>query len=474
MKFFKLDLLTLLISLFILNSCKNQDSIGLGVTSATQLSGSLIDTSTIVVNTIPEDTVITSTLGIAPLGFFKDPVFGNTESNIAMDLGLPGSGAYTVPTGTVNIDSVILIVRYSAGFYGDSLSSRYKVNVYQLNEKINSTTNYYNTKAWNYNSGTLLGTKTFFSRTHDSIYVNAIVAKQPDSLLKVPAQLRIPIDPSFVNTNLFLASATQLGSNLVFKNNVHGLYLTMDKTGVAGAGGTFMMALDSGVNMTVYYKNINGSTIDTTTVSLPAATVHAVQIKHTYSTAVQTELSNAKTGSRNAVYLQGNAGLRAKISFPYLKNLAKTLGTNYVINRAELVITPVSGSVIPFPPLPQINMYQYDIALQRTYLQDANAADPRSQGLTVFGGFYSTIPIGYVTPSIAGYHFVITGYVQDLMRGATLDYGTYIGAVQPTSAISSAYLAPTAQISSRSVLIGTDKTSPYRMKLNIIYTVLPK
>jgi hypothetical protein len=474
MKFFKLDLLTLLISLFILSSCKNQDTIGLGVTSATQLSGSLIDTSTIVVNTIPEDSVMTSTLGTAPMGYFKDPVLGNTESNIAMDLNLPGSGAYTVPTGTNKIDSVILIVRYGNGFYGDSLSSRYKVNVYQLNEKINPNTNYYNTRAWNYNSGTLLGTKTFFSRTHDSIYVNAIVTNKPDSLLKVPAQLRIPISPSFVNTNLFFASAAQLGSNLVFKNNVHGLYLTMDKAGSAGAGGTFMMALDSGVNITVYYKNTNGSTIDTTTVSLPAATVHAVQIKHTYSTAVQTELNNAATGSRNAVYLQGNAGLRAKISFPYLRNIAKTLGTNIVINRAELVITPASGSIIPFPPLPQINMYQYDIAHQRTYLQDSNTGDPRAQGLTVFGGYYSTIPIGYVTPSVAGYHFVITAYVQDLIRGASIDNGTFIGAVDPASTVSSAYLVPTAQVSSRSVLIGTDKTSPYRMKLNIIYTKLPK
>src|SRR5476651_1386017 len=108
MKFFKLDLLTLLISLFILNSCKNQDTIGLGVNASNQLTGSLIDTATIVVNTIPEDSVVLSNTGTgsltkSPMGLFRDPIFGTTESNLAMDLNLPSSTAYTIPAGTITI-----------------------------------------------------------------------------------------------------------------------------------------------------------------------------------------------------------------------------------------------------------------------------------------------------------------------------------------------------------------------------------
>src|ERR1700761_8670323 len=104
MKFFRLDLLTLLISLFILNSCKNNSTIGLGVNSSNQLSGSFIDTSTIIVNTIPDqgynpaggtpqDSIITSGLTKTPLGYFKDPVLGTTESDIAVALNLPGGTA---------------------------------------------------------------------------------------------------------------------------------------------------------------------------------------------------------------------------------------------------------------------------------------------------------------------------------------------------------------------------------------------
>jgi len=463
MKFSKLDLLTLLISLFILNSCKNQDTIGLGVNTSTQLNGNLIDTSTIVINTIPEDSVFTENLVKTPMGLFRDPVLGTTEANLAVDLNLPSFSAYTIPTGTITIDSALLVLRFSPGFYGDSLASRYKINAYQLAERIYSNASYYNTKQWKYNT-TLLGTKSFFSRTHDSIGITAIIAGGVDTIQKVRAQIRIPIDRNFVNNILFNASATQLASNLIFKNNVNGFFLSLDKTGTTGAGGIFMMA--DTTTLDVYYKTFDGSTTDTTMVSLPS-TLSASQIKHTYSAAVQTELNNQTTGSRNTFYLQGPAGLRAKISFPYIKNIIKSLGSDIVLNRAELVITPAPGSIIPFAPLPKITMYRYDLAGQREEIQDG-VPDPRSTGLAAFGGYYTTAG--------AGYHFILTAYISDLMRGLTTDYGTFLGAVDAgsTTATTQVDIAATPQVAGRTFAIGTDKTSPYRIKLNIIYTKIAK
>jgi hypothetical protein len=136
MKFIRLDLLTLLISLFIFTGCKNQDTIGLGVVASNQISGSLIDTSTIIVNTVREDSIVTNGLSRTPLSYFKDPQFGITEANLAIDLNLPGNSAYTLPSGTITVDSALLVLRYAAnGFYGDSIASRYKANVYQLKER---------------------------------------------------------------------------------------------------------------------------------------------------------------------------------------------------------------------------------------------------------------------------------------------------------------------------------------------------
>jgi hypothetical protein len=467
MKFIRLDLLTLLISLFILSGCKNQDTIGLGVISSNQISGSLIDTSTIVVNTVREndkDSIITSGLSHTPLSYFKDPVFGTTEANVVMDLNLPNSSAYTLPAGTMTIDSALLVLRYAHNsFYGDSIASRYKANVYQLKsdgERLLSGHTYYSNKVWDVNKTTLLGTKSFISRTADSIKIVNPIAGGPDTLVKVAPQLRIPISNNFIDGILFSAPASQLSSNLIFKNNVRGLYVTLDKN-QSGPGGTFMLALDSGAAVQVYYRNQNGSVIDTGVLTLPSV-LHAAEIRHTHSATINTELANTTT-NRKTIYLQSMAGLKTRISFPYLKNIIKTIGSDVIVNRAELVLTVAPGSNIPFEPLPKLAVYRYDLANQVQLIQDAASGDPRYFNAATTSGFYIT--------QDRNYHFLITAYIQDLMRGKTVDYGTFIGPVVPTNAVSA---SPSAQVDGRTVAVGFDTTSPYRIKLNLFYTKVVK
>jgi hypothetical protein len=460
MKFYRLDLLTLLISLFILNSCKNQDTIGLGVINSNQVNGSLIDTSTIVINTDTDDIVQTNGLSHSALSYFKDPAFGITESNLAMDLNLPGLGSYALPVGTITVDSALLVIKYARNsFYGDSLTSRYKANVYQLKERVLSQL-YYNTKTWSVDKSTLLGSKSFLARTSDSVQIITPIANGPDTLVKLSPQLRIPISTDFINKIIYNAPAAQLKSNLVFKNNVKGLYVTLDQN-QTGPGGTVMFALDSAASVQIYYKRNDGSVIDTGVLVLPSVT-HAIEVKHTRSAAVQTELANTTTG-RKSFYIQGLGGLRSKISFPYIKNIIKTIGGDVVINRAELVVTPMPGSAVPFAPLPKLSLYRLDLAKQRQYVQDASPADVRSFGQSALGGFYDK--------QQQQYHFVITAYIQDLMSGKSQDYGTYIGASiltqQPT-------IGATAEVDGRTLAVGFDTASPYRIKLNLFYTKVVK
>lgn len=459
MKFFRIDLLTLLISLFILSSCKNQDGIGLNPDN--QLNGNLLVDTNIKINTIPEDVVITSALAKTPLGYFNDPLIGKTEASIAMGLNLPSSSAYTLPQGAITIDSTVLVLRYADGFYGDSLTSVYKANVYQLNEVPSTTASYTNTKSWNYNSSVLLGSKTFSSRTHTRFKITDIVRGAKDTLKLVQPQMRIPISNSFMLANFFQAPPSVLASNTLFRNAIKGLYVTMDKT-QTGAGGNFMMAVDSGA-LAIYYRTDSLGVIDTNVVTLQLGS-HAAEIKHTYIASVQAAIDDTTT-SNKTFYLQGLAGLRAKISFPGLAALWASLGSNAVINRAELVITPTAGSSIPFMAQPKISMYQLDIANQRVLLQDANPSDHRFQSIGVFGGFLTTNN---------DYHFIITAYIQDLMRGKTKDYGTYIGPVDITNTSAVDYKA-TPQTGGRLVAAGSvsDKTSadyPLHIKLNIIYS----
>ncbi|WP_157543944.1 DUF4270 family protein [Mucilaginibacter paludis] len=470
MKFFRIDLLTLLISLFILGSCKNPDSIGLPIDSSKALETTLIDTSTIITTTVPDDSVMTTNIAKVPLAYFVDPILGTTETNIAAALNLPSTSAYTLPTGTITIDSAMIVMKYADGFYGDSLNTNYKVNVYQLAEPVFSKS-YYNRKVWSYNS-TLLGTLSFYPRPKTAITINEIVSGAADTAKRVKPQIRIPFDKSFVTNKFFNATSNQLNTNSVFQNYIKGLYITLDKAHQSNnVGGImfFQMAGDS-TSLDVYYHVVNGSTIDTAHIVLPLGTPHAVQIKHTYPTALQAQLDNPKP-SDGTLYLQGLSGLRAKISFPYLKNILKaqtTATTDIVLNRAELVVTPVTGTYVPFQPTPRLTMYRYDIALQRQLIPDAYSGDLHYIAVGSFGGFYDNYH--------KSYHYVITGYIEDLMRSKLVDYGTFIA---PTDTVGSSSGSATISVSNAAdvgarVVVGGDKTSAYKMKLNIIYNKVSK
>jgi hypothetical protein len=466
MKFFRLDLLTLLISLFIFNSCKNQDTIGLGPNIPADSLGGLLDTATIWTNTVPDDTVITSGITKAPMGYFADPVFGATQSDLITDLQLPGSAAYTIPTGTINIDSAVLILKYANGFYGDSIASKYKVNVYQLGERIYSGTTYYNNKTWLYNNQTVIGTQSFYSRTHDSLKVTTIVSAGPDTLIKVPPQLRIPMDTNFVRQILF-APGAPVTTNLLFQNAVKGLYITIDRTHSTGPGGTFMIAAPGDSSIAVYIRAKNGSTIDTSVVYMNMAQ-HASYINHIYSAQVNHAITYGTADS--LVYIQGLAGLRAKIRFPFIKSLfshVKGGNSNVIINRAEVVVTIAPGSDIPsyLVPQPKLTLYRLDLAHQRVSVEDANTTDPRAYSEAVFGGNFN--------PATNQYHFLVTSYMQDLILNRTIDYGTFIAPIDNTNT-TSVDIAATPETAGRTLAIGNSKTSPYRIKLNVIYTRISK
>lgn len=459
MKFFRLDLLTLLISLFILGSCKKEGTVQLGVNDTNKLEGYLIDTSTVFVNTLREDSASTTALAKTPLSYFKDPVFGTTEANIAIDLNLPDRTAYTLPAGTISVDSAILVLNYANGFYGDSITTRYKANVYQLDERMLSGSTYLNNKTWKVKS-TLLGSRSFLSKTHDSVSVIQPIRAAKDSLMKVAPQLRIPLSASFINSNLFAAAATVRSSNLVFKNTVNGLYVTLDKS-QPGPGGTFMLNLDSAA-VKVYYRTTVGTTIDTAVITLPSG-VRAAEIKHNYTgTAVAAELATTAP-LRNTFYLQGLLGLRARVKFPYVANIVKTLGSDVIINRAELVVSAKPGTDFPFEPLQRLTLYKLDIANQRTTIQDNTPADPRA--FASYGGFYGS--------TTKQYRFLVTAYVQDLMRGKVPDYDTFIGVADPAlQGASGSDIFPTTQIEGRTVAGGSGV--PYSIKLNIIYTKIAR
>ncbi|MFA6275459.1 MAG: DUF4270 family protein [Pedobacter sp.] len=469
MKFSKLDLLTLLISLFLFASCENTSTIGLEVDPSSAIQGSLVDSITITSRTIQESDIETSTATRHPFGYLIDPTFGTTESSLAMTVNLPVN-AYSFGN-TPTIDSAILVLNYGGEFYGDSTST-YSIDVRQLKTDLSKETSFLSNKDWPY-FNPIIGNKTGKLYPTTKYKVTDIVVGKADTLRTVTPQLRIPLDKNFIQANIAEANATDLKYNSNFTGYFGGLHLQINKTSSTGKGGIMFFDF-AGTNSAVvlYYKNQNATTglKDTTSVNFPIETVSnpiAATIKHNYSsTPVATQLSNP-TVQYPVTYLQPLVGLRNKIAFPYLNKFAANIG-KIVVNKAELVIDISTGSdVIPYGAAPRLALYRYDIAEQRQNVPDNNSAtqynsgDPRSLSPTVFGGYYNSVTKQYV--------FVVTSYIQDLLNGKTTDYGTFL-AVTPTNEYQ---IYPSISAAARSV-IGSFKKTPVAgdnlMKLNIYYT----
>ncbi len=478
MKLFRSDLLTLLISLFILGglaSCKNQSDVGLPLGSQ-ELSGTLLSYDDITIKTDTENTnldISGSTSGSKmPLASFVDSRIGTTTSNIVTALSLPGNVAYTKPSGTVTTDSVVLELRYADGFYGDSLNSRYKVNVYQLTNKLQlGQSEYYSSQRWAHESANLINTAKagpYNVRPKTSVKIRNIIKGKPDKDSLAIPQLRVALDPSFFSSRIF--NPATIGSVASFQNSLKGLYISLQRNNANEIGGSAMLDIANS-NIKVYYRADTAGTIDTNSVTLPFSGTVA-EISHTYTDEVTKALAATAT-TNDVFYIQGNAGLRAKIAFPNLKTIFGTTPISSIaINRAELVITPVAGTDVPFVPLPQLSLYRLDITKQRRQVPDGAVSstgqplDARFISVPVFGGNY--------VKATKDYHFVITGYISDLIRGKTTDYGTYLGAIDTLSrnkgSSATVDYLPTAATSARLIAVGSNKSSQYKIKLNIIYT----
>ena len=479
MKLQRIDLLTLLISLFILNGCKNPENIGLPLNASQALQTNLLDTVTINTVTMPDDSVETSQTDGA-LAYYLDPIFGLTQADIATSVSLPGSSAFTLPAtlSGIFIDSAVLVLPYKLGFSGD-LSTSYNINVYQLSEPVIDSKAYFNTKQWQHQS-TPLVSLNFSPKPTDSISIIDIVTGAPDTAKKVGPQLRIPINTNFIYQNFFNASTTQLSNNVIYQNAIKGLYITLSNTQLSSShpGGSMFFDMTGGTSeIEIYYHYTDtNAAIDTIVTSLPLGTPHAGYIKYGYQQTaanfkpvadITTQIADhSAKASYNTLYLQGLAGLRGRISFPYLNNVTKNLG-KIALNRADLEITPdtTRASYNLLPPVPRLTMYRWDIAHQRVEVPDASSADVRFISVGTFDGYYDP----YQTHK--AYHFIITGYIQDLMSGKLTDYGTFIAPTDTTGTYAGTEtinVSNTAQIGGRAV-VGGSKNSPVKMKLNLLY-----
>jgi len=470
MKFTKQDLLTLLIGLFLFASCKNPDGVGLDVDPNTAITGTLVVSD---VNSQLVKETAASTIGLSryPLGYMVDPVFGKTEASLAMTVyPIISQDFGTSPV----LDSAVLVLKLDESstvtkFYGDTTNSKYSIDVYQLANKVGTTYKSDDVLAFN---NTLLGNFTgkIAPNTKPKIF-DVITGK--DTLKTVPAQIRIPLNKTFIQNNILNLGTTGTATNSKFIDSFKGLYAQINKTSSTGVGGiAFFNFTGTDSYLQLVWKKVNSSSgIDTATVNFPIGTLVTTSsgssaisgvttnIKHDYTgTPVQTQIDTPNpTAPYSVTYLQGLAGVKTKLTFPQLTNFTSTYG-KVIVNKAELVVELGGGApAYPFNAAQRLSLYRWDIAHQPSNIPDYTTFASATGGDALFGGYFDALKNRYI--------FTVTSYVQSIIDKNIEDYGTFLAA----TSYNSFQNVPTAISAERSIIGGTSSTTN-KLKLNIYYT----
>jgi len=149
------DLLTMLISLFILSGCENPTGIGLDVDPEDQIEALFTDTVSLRAYTVRDDSVQSASFSQNLFGLLRDPIFGKTNVGLAIDIGRPSGFKQILPDA--EIDSIVLVLPYGGDYYGDTLASDFALRVRPLEEVFRANT--YSTYQWDVQDD-VIGTAT--------------------------------------------------------------------------------------------------------------------------------------------------------------------------------------------------------------------------------------------------------------------------------------------------------------------------
>ncbi|SEK18636.1 DUF4270 family protein [Parapedobacter koreensis] len=478
------DLLTLLISLFVLGSCTNPSGIGLDVNPEDEIVGVLTDTLTLQAVTVLDDSARSSSFNQTAFGWFDDPTIGKTVADIALAIGRPATVPRIRPDAT--IDSVILVLPYGTEYFGDTLNASFSLQVRQLDEVY--TDGNFSSKQWAVREP-IVGAKTinrFAYKQTDSVSITKYIDGK-DSLVKEIPQLRLALSAEFFKELLSESiDSTTLSTEAGFNNHVKGLYLSVDEGAMTSVGG--LVTLRGITNMTgieLTYRQPNGEEgddagIDTVRAFLPTTIQDSysgstyqrlsTSIKRTYTADVQAQLENPG-GNYEQLYLQAPTGLRGRLRIPYIDALK---GRNIAVNKAELVLyvdteTPDGGFSLQAP---RLTLYREDIAGQRQPIPDGDSRTSSSNfigdGRSLWYRYGNWRAFGgNIDEDKQRYVFHLTSFVQDLLLGKINSNEFFIAPAAVSDNTVPYY--PLLNAGGRTIISNMDNPN-LRMKLNIYYT----
>ena len=306
-----------------------------------------VDTCTVDISTVLEDSIVTRGDSICQIGHYRDDTWGMVTAAYYAE--------YSTTSFTPNenysytLDSLVLVMRHSGHYWGDTLT-RPLVHIYRLEKPIELTNDedLYNR--------TVLATEA-------TPLCSFIYRPRPGETkvqeIRLPDKWGQQLLDDLVNQEEYLEEQEN------FKREFPGLAFVPDETGQCISG---FLVNDSSMCLTLHYHEISTQrTEQELTFSVHTECAYT-GIRHDQT---GTPLAEIRSGIENYVhstslghlaYMQGLTGYYNQLEFPYLNDL-QDAGQIVSIESATLYLYPLKGSYN------RINQLPDDI---RLYITDEN------------------------------------------------------------------------------------------------------
>ncbi len=422
-------------------SCKKSGLIGSDILpKGDNLSGVFTDTLSLFSKTIREDSFRTTASVKYLLGSMKDNVFGKTVTGVYTQFK---PGTFNPSFLNCTIDSVVLSLVY-AGSYGDVKNTPQSVTVYQLTQQLTADSAYYSSRTFAFNP-IKIGEKVNFIPDFSTYPIIIGDTMKPT--------LRVRLNDQF-GQDMLDADSVNLTSPSAFQAFMKGLYITSDENN-PGKGIIYLDLANSDSRITLYYHNATSDSLQFNFL-MGSGCASVNSYKHDYTGYPVEAALNSSAKSDSVLYIQSMAGVKSKITVPFLQSLGRIL-----VNKAEVEVTQI------FDPVTDDSVFHVPV---RMILLGSDSLGRN----TLIPDLYTTALLKYGSNKFSfvndkgqtavKYSFSIADQLQlvvNKLQNGEKDYGLFLVNYQST------------ELADRIVLGGGNRKDAAQMKLKLTYTKLP-
>lgn len=380
-----------------LGCTKPQTDIGLGLQpNAELLDVSVVDTLTLTLHTVREDSLETSELSTGLVGRVFVPRFGWVEAALATQLRL---SAPDVSFGTQPVaDSLFLQIRWTGDVYGQPLPQQFSVQPLANGLDIDSA---YYSNQWPATTGeewVMAGSGPW------NIEPNADLVVGDDTL---SPQLRLPLSVGVGQTLLELDTAT-FDDNASWTEYLPGILVRH----AGGGHGIGALDISSGLSvMRLHYHNETDTTFYDFLISPLSARINVFS-HHWMGELAQLQVGLDSLEGRDKAFVLSASGCKTRLRIPHLASLKDSLEGDLTVLKAELVL-PVDEHVFNkrFAPQDQLFVLMKNAA-------GNNVSTPDQTSPISINGNYDAASNRYV--------FNLSSTVQGMLNGELSNPDLYI------------------------------------------------